>query len=164
MKDMPRLLTLACLLLMLLACGGEEAAAYRDLDLTEYNIPVTIRAPDSAQVVAGKLGGNIEDVTIRSAADRYAVQILAGTARTSDMARLKADQLEAVRDNRYFERIVTEEPAGFIFENKIDTTSAFGFRYIVYQGDREIVFQNSFDGVYTLPEVESMYTSVKPGE
>ena len=161
---MPRLLTLACLLLTLIACGGEEATAYRDLDLTEYNIPVTIRAPDSAQVVAGMLGGNIEDVTVRSAVDRYAVQILASTARTNDMARLKADQLESVRDNRYFERIVTEEPAGFIFENKIDTTSAYGFRYIVYQGDREIVFQNSFDGVYTLPEVESMYTSVKPGE
>ena len=161
---MPRLLMLVSLLLTLLACGEEVGTTYRDLDLTAYNIPVTIQAPDSAQVVAGKLGGNIEDVTVRNTADRYAVQILASAARTSDMARLKADELEAVRDNRYFERIVTEEPAGFIFENKIDTTSAYGFRYIVYQGDRVIVFQNSFDGVYTLPEVESMYNSVKPGE
>ncbi len=161
---MPRLLAIVFLLLTLLACGGETATAYRDLDLTAYNIPVTIQAPDSAQVVAGKLGGNIEDVTVRSAADRYAVQILASGARTSDMARLKADELEAVRDNRYFERIVSEEPEGFIFENKIDTTPAYGFRYIVYQGDREIVFQNTFDGVYTLPEVEAMYASVKPGK
>ena len=164
MENMPRLIAVAFLLVTLLSCGSEDGTAYHDLDLTEYNIPVTIQAPDSARVVAGKLGGNIEDVTVRSPADRYAVQILASTARTNDMARLKADELEAVRDNRYFERIVTEEPAGFVFENKIDTTSAYGFRYIVYQGDRVIVFQNSFDGVYTLPEVESMYNSVKPGE
>ena len=164
MKDMLRLIALVYLLITLLACGGDDGTTYRALDLTEYNIPVTIQAPDSARVVAGKLGGNIEDVTVRSPTDRYAVQILASTARTNDMARLKADELEAVRDNRYFERIVTEEPAGFVFENKIDTTSAYGFRYIVYQGDRVIVFQNSFDGVYTLPEVESMYNSVKPGE
>ena len=163
MMDMPRLLALIFLWMSLLACGGEEETNYRALDLTEYNIPLTIQAPDSARVVAGKLGG-IEDVTVRSPADRYAVQILASTAQTNDMARLKADELEAVRDNRYFERIVTEEPAGFVFENKIDTTSAYGFRYIVYQGDRVIVFQNSFDGVYTLPEVESMYNSVKPGQ
>ena len=51
-----------------------------------------------------------------------------------------------------------------VFENKIDTTSAYGFRYIVYQGDRAIVFQNSFDGVFTQPAVERMYNSVKPTE
>ncbi|CAH1000086.1 hypothetical protein LEM8419_01252 [Neolewinella maritima] len=145
-------------------CGQDGGTSFRALDLTEYNIPVTIQAPDSARVVAGKLSGIIEDVTVKSPADRYAVQILASTAATNDMTRLKATELEAVRDNRYFERIVSEDPAGFIFENKIDTTSAFGFRYIVYQGDREIVFQNTFDGVYTLDETTAMYNSVKPTE
>ncbi|MGB3801146.1 MAG: hypothetical protein WA952_15115, partial [Lewinella sp.] len=89
---------------------------------------------------------------------------LASNAQTNDMARLKADQLDLVRDNRYFARIVEEEPQGFIFENKIDTTSVYGFRYIIYRGDREIVFQNSFDGVFNLAEVENMYQSVKPQE
>ena len=152
------------LLVVLSDCGDGSGNNFQALDLTAYNIPVTIQAPDSAKVVAGKLGGNIEDVTVKSPADRFAVQILASAALTNDMARMKAMELEAVRDNRYFERIVTEEPAGFIFENKIDTTSAYGFRYIVYRGDREIVFQNSFDGVFTLPEVETMYASVKPGK
>ena len=146
----------------LVSCTPDEVDNYAPLDLTAYNIPVTIQAPDSARVVSSRMGAGFEDVTVRSPEDRYAIQILASTANTNDMARLKADELELVRDNRYFERIVTEEPQGFIFENKIDTTSAYGFRYIVYQGDRAIVFQNSFDGVFTQPEIERMYGSVKP--
>ncbi|MCP9237557.1 hypothetical protein [Lewinella sp. JB7] len=157
-----RLPLLLITLFIISACGNDGRSGYRDLDLTAYNIPVTIQAPDSAKVVSGTLSGVIDDITVKSPADRFAVQILASTAATNDMARLKAEELELVRDNRYFERIVTEEPQGFVFENKIDSISAYGFRYIVYRGDREIVFQNSFDGVFTLPEVETMYNSVKP--
>ena len=158
-----RLFTL-CLLIPLLftACAGDGNAGFRELDLTTYNIPVTIQAPDSAKVVTGSLTGPIDDVTVKSPADRYAVQILASAASTNDMARLKAEELELVRENRYFEKIVSEEPAGFVFENRIDSTALYGFRYIVYRGDREIVFQNTFDGVYTLEEIQRMYDSVKP--
>lgn len=152
------------LTLLFVACGSDGRDGYQALDLTRYNIPVTIQAPDSAQVTASNLSGVIDDVIITSPEDRYAVQILASDASTNDMARLKAEELEYVRDNRYFEQIVREEPQGFIFENRIDTTSAYGFRYIVYRGDREFVFQNSFDGVFTLPEVEVMYESVKSAE
>lgn len=156
------LFTGTVLLLGLFACQDDGRSGYQSLDLTPYNIPVTISAPDSAAIEASSFSGLMDDVTIKSPADRYSVQVLASDAETNDMARLKADALELVRDNRYFERVVEEEPAGFIFENKIDTTSAYGFRYIVYRGDREIIFQNSFDGVFTLPEVQAMYDSVKP--
>ncbi|NJB85169.1 hypothetical protein GGR26_000914 [Lewinella marina] len=147
-----------------MACGSDGRDGFKSLDLTQYNVPVTIQAPDSAKVTASNLSGVIDDITIKSPADRFAIQVLASNASTNDMARLKAEELEYVRDNRYFERIVREEPQGFIFENRIDTTSAYGFRYIVYRGDREFVFQNSFDGVFTLPEVETMYESVKPAK
>ncbi len=157
-------LSLFLLLFTLTACENEGPNNYADLDLTAYNIPVTIQAPDSASVQSQSLSGIIDDVTIKSPEDRYSIQVLASDAQTNDMARLKSEQLELVRDNRYFARIVEEEPQGFIFENTIDTTSAYGFRYIIYRGDREIVFQNSFDGVFTLPEVRAMYESVKPAE
>ena len=157
-----RILSLLFVLFCGASCGTEPT--YQPLDLTAYDVPVTITAPDSATVVAGKLSGMIDDIIIKSEPDRYAVQILASRANTNDMARLKADELEFVRDNRYFERIVSEEESGFIFENKIDSTSAYGFRYIIYRGDREIVFQNTFDGVYNLEETQRMYDSVKPAE
>lgn len=157
---------LALLSLLVCACAGDDSGAgsWNELDLTSYNVPVTIKAPDSATVAAGRLSGMIDDIIVKSEEDRYAVQILATDASTNDMSRLKAEELEVVRDNRYFERIVQEEPQGFIFENQIDSTSYYGFRYIVYRGDRQIVFQNTFGGIYDLEETEAMYEAVKPGQ
>ncbi|MEM6771812.1 MAG: hypothetical protein AAF597_14610, partial [Bacteroidota bacterium] len=107
------------------------------------------------------LSGIMQDVTIKSPEDNYSVQVLGSRAATNDMAKLKAEQLDLVRSNRYFERIVTEEPDGFIFENKIDSTAIFGFRYIIYQGDQEFVFQNGLEGTFSLADIEAMYAAVK---
>lgn len=156
-----RLLCSLFLTLILFSCGGSEAEGWKPLDLMKYNVPVTIAAPDSAKVSATNLSGIMQDVTIKSPADRYSVQVLASRASSSDMARLKSEQLELVRDNRYFESIVREEDQGFVFQNKIDTTSLYGFRYIIYQGDQEFIFQNAFDGTFSLEEVEKMYAAVK---
>lgn len=156
-----RILCSLFLTLLLFSCGTSEEEGWKPLDLMKYNVPVTIAAPDSAKVSATNLSGIMQDVTIKSPEDRYSVQVLASRASSSDMAKLKSEQLELVRDNRYFASIVREEDQGFVFQNKIDTTSLYGFRYIIYQGDQEFVFQNAFDGTFSLEEVEAMYTAVK---
>jgi len=156
-----RILASCVLALILLACAAEATDNWKELDLMKYQIPVKIMAPDSAKVNATNLSGIMQDVTVRSPADRYSVQVLASQASTNDMARLKSEQLELVRDNRYFERIVREEPDGFVFLNQIDSTSLYGFRHIIYRGDQEFVFQNSFDGTFNLEEIEAMYAAVK---
>ena len=144
-------------------CGLAEESrdGYAELSLMRYNVPFTIQAPDSAKVVSSSLSGVMKDVTIKSPADRFDVQILSSRASTNDMARLKSEQLDAVRDNRYFNRIVSEEANGFIFENKIDSSSLYGFRYIRYANDQEFVFQNSLGGSYTEEEIRKMYEAVK---
>ena len=151
-------LLLAC---GVLACAGDAADDWPTLDLTRHNIPLTIQAPDSAKVNSQSFGGLMHDVTVESPEDDYGIQILAADAITNDMTRLKADQIDGVRDNRYFSRIVREEPDGFVFENRIDSTTIYGFRYIVYQGDKEYVFQNSLSGTFTEAAVEKMYSAVK---
>ncbi|TXF88590.1 hypothetical protein FUA23_14070 [Neolewinella aurantiaca] len=157
-----RILCSMFLTLVLFSCGADsDAGKWKPLDLMKYNIPVTIAAPDSAKVSATNLSGIMQDVTIKSADDRYSVQVLASRAASNDMAKLKAEQLDLVRDNRYFESIVREEEDGFIFQNMIDSTSLYGFRYIIYQGDQEFVFQNAFDGTFNLAEIEAMYEAVK---
>lgn len=143
------------------SCTSDATGNWKSLDLMKYNLPVTIMAPDSAEVKSSSLSGVMQDVTIDSPADRYSVQIFSSQASTNDLTRLKAEQLQLVRDNRYFSNIVREEPNGFIFMNQIDSTSIYGFRHIVYQGDQEIVFQNSFGGTFTLEETEAMYAAVK---
>lgn len=157
-----RTLCFLFLTLTLFSCGtSSDADKWKPLDLMKYNVPITIAAPDSAKVSATNLSGIMQDVTIKSPEDRYSVQVLASRASSSDMARLKSGQLNLVRDNRYFESIVREEEQGFIFLNMIDSTSLYGFRYIIYQGDQEFVFQNAFDGTFNLTEVEAMYAAVK---
>jgi len=147
--------------LILTACGSDRLSDWSELDLTGHRVAVSIMAPDSAKINSRSLSGVMQDVTIKSLEDNYSVQVLGTRGTTTDMAKMKAEQLALVRDGRYFERIVTEEPNGFIFENKIDTLAMYGFRYIVYQGDQQFVFQNGMEGTFGLPEVEAMYAAVK---
>ncbi|SER26585.1 hypothetical protein [Neolewinella agarilytica] len=156
-----RALCFLVLSLLLASCATDPAGNWSELDLTAYNLPVKIMAPDSAKVISSNLSSIMRDVTIKSEEDDYSIQILASQASTNDMTRLKAEQLELVRDNRYFSKVVREEDNGFIFENQIDSTSIFGFRYIIYQGDQEFVFQNGFDATYGLEAIEAMYSAVK---
>lgn len=156
-----RLLIPALFCLLLTACGSDSTSDWSELDLTGHRIAVSIMAPDSAKVNSRSLSGVMQDVTIKSLEDNYSVQVLGTRGTTTDMAKMKAEQLAFVRDGRYFERIVTEEPNGFIFENKIDTLALYGFRYIVYQGDQQFVFQNGMEGTFGLPEIEAMYNAVK---
>jgi hypothetical protein len=118
-------------------------------------------APDSAKVKSGNMSGMLRDVTILSEDDNYAVQVFSGQAFTQDLAKLKAGQLDLVRGNRYFERIVEEDPSGFVFENKIDTVANFGFRHVIFKGDKEIVFQNGMGRIFTEAEARKMYVAVK---
>ncbi len=156
-----RVLCFLVLSLLLASCATDPAGNWSELDLTGYNLPVKIMAPDSAKVISSNLSSIMRDVTVKSEEDDYSIQILASQASTNDMTRLKAEQLELVRDNRYFSKVVREEDNGFIFENQIDSTSIFGFRYIIYQGDQEFVFQNGFDSTYGLEAIEAMFSAVK---
>lgn len=155
---------ISCLLLVALfmvGCQSGDEDGWQELNLMRYNIPVSIMAPDSAKVKMSEVSGVVRDVTIISEADNYAVQIFSGQAFTNDLARIKAGQLELVRDNPYFERIVSEDPAGFIFENRIDSVANYGFRRILYKGDKEIIFQNGMGRIFSEAETAAMYEAVK---
>jgi hypothetical protein len=78
------------------------------------------------------------------------------------LAKVKSDQLNTVKDTRYFSKIVREEEEGFIYESAFDsTTTGYGFRYIQIKGDKEYVFQTGLVGTFSLEEVENMYKAVK---
>lgn len=130
-------------------------------DLLQYGIPMTILAPDSAEVNSSDLGGLIQDVTVKEG-DEYYVQIYASDAETMDIAKVKSAQLSEVKSNRYFSKIVQEETDGFIYETVIDSTAInYGFRYVRVQGDKEYVFQTGLVGSFTLEQVEKMFEAVR---
>lgn len=159
-----RILLLALLTSSFFGCQSETNEGWSERNLMRYNIPVSIMAPDSATVKSAEVSGVVRDVTIEDRENDYAVQIFSGQAFTNDLARLKSNQLDLVRSNPFFKRIVEEEPAGFIFENMIDSTSSYGFRYVVYQGDLEIVFQNGMGRIFKEESVRKMYNGIKKEE
>ncbi|RMG79581.1 MAG: hypothetical protein D6714_16160 [Bacteroidetes bacterium] len=155
----------ACVLgVIALSCHNEnELESYVPLNLMEYGVPLTILAPDSAEVKTMDMGF-MKDVTVKKDPDYY-VQIYASEATTRDVAKVLAEQLAEVKNGRYFKAIVREEPAGFIYQTAVDSSNTnYGFRYVRIQGDNEFIFQTGLIGTFTLDEVERMYKAVQGTE
>lgn len=156
---MKKISFLFLLIAVLAACQKDVQDEWKPLDLLPYSVPVTILAPDSVDVNSQNLGGVIQDVTIK--APGYSIQIYGTDLETNDLARLKAEQLSEVKNNRYFSRIVQEEANGFIYENLIDTMLNYNFRYVLPRGDKLYTFQTGIVETYSLPEAKRLYQAVK---
>ena len=152
----------ALLLGMLTACAPDgHPKGWQPLDLMGEGVPVTVLAPPDTDVKPGGLESTLlKDLTL-DGGEEYNVQLFYATATTNDIAKLKNDLLQSVKRNRYFQRVVREDVAGFIFENRIDTIPSFGFRFVKLQGDLELNFQSGYNQLFTLEEAESMYEAVK---
>lgn len=153
--------SLIAILLIFLGCSKSAEDSYKSLSLLEYGMPITIMAPDSAKVTSQDLG-MMKDVTVKSGSDYY-IQILSSDARTNDIAKVKAEQLVTVKQNPFFSEIVQEDPAGFIFETRVDSSFLnYGFRFAQLKGNREYIIQTGLIGTFTKEEVMRMYKSVQP--
>ncbi|MEM8582799.1 MAG: hypothetical protein AAGF87_00955 [Bacteroidota bacterium] len=148
-------------LMLCCACGSDLSDSWVEHDLMAQNLAIRVQGPDSVQIKANDLSGISRDVSLRNTEVGYYLQIFSSLASTSDLARLKSEQLELVRENPFFERVIQEDPQGFIFESRIDTVQHYGFRYVHYKGDREFIFQNGMGHIFDLQEVERMYEAVK---
>ncbi|MEM7104994.1 MAG: hypothetical protein AAF502_17790 [Bacteroidota bacterium] len=151
--------SLILLLVILSSCSTKpEKADLVPLDLLEYGVPVTIMAPDSADVKKSSVG-LYQDVTVKKG--DYALQILMTDALTTNMSAIKSDALKSAREEIFFSRLVKEEDNGFIFENKVDSMVNYDFRYLMVRGDKQYQFQADMMSQLSLEEAEHIYDSVK---
>ena len=158
---MMRLVFFSFLTVGVWACQNTASTDLKPLNLLSDGLPIIIQAPDSAKVVSGVLGVS-QDVTVKSPADNFDVQIFASDAITTDLSAVKASHLAEVKSGPYFSKIIEEEPAGFIYETKFDSTTLnYGFRHLKIQGDKEYVFQTGLVGNFSLDDVRMMYEAVK---
>jgi len=158
--DMKKSTTVLCLLMLLFACQSGPQDNYQELDLLEYGIPVTIMAPDSAEVKSSDMGGVLKDVTVKGKGG-YDLQVMASSTNSSDVAKAKAEELASVKSNRYFSKIVEEKEDGFLYEVVIDSAQHYGFRHIVLQGDQQVVFSQGMTSTLSEEEARKIYESVK---
>jgi len=149
-------------LISIVACQNTSSSSeMRSLDLLQYGIPMTIQAPDSVAVKSGNLSFS-KDVTIKGEEPGFDIQIFAYDATTTDVANVKNEQLEQVKANPYFAKVVETNPNGFIYEMALDSTNlSYGFKYVRVQGDKEYIFQNAMVGSFSLEDTKKMYEAVQ---
>lgn len=153
------LIFLIPIIFMIGACQQSNSKAeLQPLDLLQYGIPITINAPDSASVRKSKIG-DWDDVTVKK--DNYSLQIFVREAESSEMSKIKADELALVKSERFFSKIVKEEDKGFIYETSVDSIPFYNFKYLHYQADKIYTFQKGLADNITLEEAEKIYQSVK---
>ncbi len=146
--------------ILMFSCTSDPLKDWKKVDLNPYQANVVILAPDSAVVVADDLG-IVKDITIIKAPD-YSVQLFVNESSNPDLAALKKSQLEEVKGNRLFSKIIEEKDDGFIYENKIDDkTTSYGFRYFFQKDGKDYVFQQGLSDIFTLDEVRNMYLGVQ---
>jgi len=123
-------------------------------------MPIKVSAPADAKVEANDMG-IMKDVTVKGG-DNYFLQISSGVSTTTDIAKIKADQLAEVKAAMFFDAVVEEDENGFIYRKKIsEERTNHDFRYIKIQADQEYIFQTGLMGSYSLEDVKRMYESVK---
>lgn len=145
------------------ACTSDPVEQWKETDLLPYGVPISIMAPDSADVNVSKLGV-MKDITVKKG-EEYNVQIFASPVSSGSLEELKSAQMDEVKSNRFFSQIVKDEPHGFIYETVIDSNNInYGFRHVYYQADLEYVFQQSLIGTFTKDQAEKMYEAVKQKE
>lgn len=154
-------LYLFILLPLFIACNsGAPQSDLLDLDLMKHGLPIKIKAPEGAEVEVSDLGF-VKDAVIKAGDDFY-VQVIEGVALSSDIETIKNDHLSEVKNNEFFDEILLEEEAGFIFRKRItEERINHDFRLIKVQGNKEYVFQTGLTGNYSQKDVERMFEAVK---
>ena len=64
--------------IIILSRQSDGKAGWQELNLMRYNIPVSIMAPDSAEVKTAEVSGVMRDVTIEDNENDFLVQIFSG--------------------------------------------------------------------------------------
>jgi hypothetical protein len=155
----PRLLFPVIVSCTLFACQSDLKTKFKPLDLASYGIPLIIMAPDSAEVIR-KDYSIMRDITIRKG-NNYYVQIFESTA-NAPASEVKNNQLESVKQDKYFKELIQEDENGFIFQKELDSAIIdFDFRFIKILNDKEIIFQTGMIGTFSLEDVQLMYDGVK---
>lgn len=159
-----RVFSLLIVVCLLAACSSNEDGYLKPLNLLEYGVPLTIMAPDSVDINKANLVVQNE-VTIKSQkSEDFEIRIYFGDATTSGIDKVKAQQLQFLKDAGLHSKTILDETDGFIYESAIsDTVKSYGFRRILLMGDQEYIFQSG-TGIYTQAQAEEMYHATKPQE
>jgi hypothetical protein len=145
--------------LMVISCGQERSEELPELDLMRCGMPIVIRAPEGATVKTMDLVLS-KDITVIKG--DFHLQIFESEADSRDLNEIKQRLLEEVRNHTYFDTVLLEDKAGFIYSTRVNENyTNYGFRYVRIQGDNEYVFQQGLGGKFSREAIDVMYRAVQ---
>jgi hypothetical protein len=152
---------LAAVSLLVTSCGEEKSQSdFVELDLLSDGMPIVIQAPSDPIIKSINLSIS-RDITVKKGPD-FSIQIYESDARVRNPAAIKARLIFEVQGHKYFNKIMSDDDQGFIYQTMIDSSNiSYGFRHFRLQGDKEYVFQTAIGGKFTLEAVQEMYHAVQ---
>jgi len=149
---------------ILAGCTSSGApGSWKEHNLLQYDLPVRIMGPDSVKVTASNLLFQ-KDVTIEGVLeDGYGVQVFSSSTSSQDATKIKAEELAATKEHRFFKELIQDDAQGFIYSTEIDSANTYHqFKYVKVQGANEYLFQSLSGRKYDLDDVKKMYEAVQP--
>jgi len=151
------LIIISCFLFI--NCKSDKSSKYPQKDLLKHGFAISVKAPENA-VIKFDDYGIMQELTI-SQGEEYNIQILKSVTNTSNEKEALNSQMNLVKGDLYFSKVIEEYEKGFIFEKKIDENINYDFRYVKLIGEDEYIFQTGMVGTYTEESVREMYNSVQ---
>ncbi len=152
--------------------GGSSTDSLSDMKLTELNladkgIPVTIQAPEGAEIkdgmFMGEFGG-IKMLDYEIVKDEFVMEVsMDDTDETRTLEEIVSDAKETAQSEEGFVKFVKEEPNGFIYKVKTDDYTDFKFHYVLLKDKRAIEFTEGLKlfTEFTQKDAETLYNIAK---
>ena len=173
MKKLGLFLLTAVIVSFAVSCGGgSSSSSLADMKLTELNladkgIPVTLQAPEGAEIkdgmFMGEFGG-IKMLDYEIVKDEFVMEVSMDDAEESRTAEeIVNDAKETAKTEEGFVEFVKEEPNGFIYKVKTDDYTDYKFHYVLMKDNRAIEFTEGLKlfSEFTQQDAETLYNIAK---
>jgi len=140
---------------------SDPMEGWEDLNLLQYGVPFSIKAPGGTSVNTSSLGLR-QDITIKNPDYNFDIQLFVSDATTTRTESVVEREKEQVTSDLRFIRFMAQNDHGFIFEQEFTEEQAnYDFRFVRIMGDKEYIFQTGMIGLFSLEDVETMYKAVQ---
>jgi hypothetical protein len=109
-----------------------------------------------------RIVGNITEVIVKGKDEKSWFELIVQNlpSESEDLAWNKYLQIEDVRNNVYFTRIMEENENGFIYELVPRDKPTYHFRYVIVQGSQLYVISTALGSELTMEQTKELFEAV----
>ena len=112
--------------------------------------------------ITRRIVGNITEVIVKGKDEKSWFELIVQNlpSESEDLAWNKYLQIEDVRNNVYFTRIMEENENGFIYELVPKDKPTYHFRYVIVQGSQLYVISTALGSELTMEQTRELFDAV----